>query len=169
MQKVYGVPLGKAQNRLRAMKARCPEWEVPMSAVDFAGVPGKVDQKDRHVAAAALALRHAAEMDVEEDEPDQTYGVILVSENIKDMAKKPMASRGVQVMRVGEFLNEVYKAEPEATKRAVCQAANDLKKPPYTVPELLYVLRQVGAKTLVSKMSKDLNLTPVQKETQSET
>ncbi|MHA6892883.1 hypothetical protein ACQUJT_02200 [Ralstonia pseudosolanacearum] len=26
LQKVYGIPLNQAQNRLRAMKARCPEW-----------------------------------------------------------------------------------------------------------------------------------------------
>ncbi|QUP56891.1 PIN domain-containing protein (plasmid) [Ralstonia syzygii] len=169
LQKVYDIPLEKAQNRLRAMKARCPEWEVPMSVVDFARVPESVDQKDRHIAAAALALRHAVDKDAEEDEPGQTYHIILVSENIKDMAKKPMAKLGVRVMRVGEFLNEVYRAEPEAAKRAVCQAAKDLKKPPYTVPELLDVLRQAGAKTLASQLSKDLGVAPVQKEKPSKT
>ncbi|MEZ0190658.1 hypothetical protein AB9X41_15630 [Ralstonia solanacearum] len=168
MQEAYGIPPAKAQNRLRAMKARCPEWEVPMSTVDFARVPEKVDRKDRHVAAAALALRHAVDKDAEEDEPGQTYSVILVSENVQDMAKKPMARLGVRVMRVGEFLDEVYRAEPEATTRAVCQAVKDLKKPPYTVPELLAVLRKMGAKTLVLEMSRELGVTPVQKERSSE-
>lgn len=82
MQEAYGIPPAKAQNRLRAMKARCQEWAVPMSTVDFARVPEKVDRKDRHVAAAALALRHAVDKDAEEDEPGQTYSVILVSENV---------------------------------------------------------------------------------------
>ncbi|MHA6883317.1 PIN domain-containing protein [Ralstonia pseudosolanacearum] len=164
LHKVYGIPLNQAQNRLRAMKARCPEWEVFMSTEDFAAVPGDVDRKDRHVAAAALALRHAADKDAEEDEAGRTYRVILVSENIKDMAEKHMAMLGVRVMCTGEFLNAVYEADPEAAKRAVCQAAKDLRKPPYTVAELLHVLRQIGAKTLVSRMSKDLGITPVQKE-----
>ncbi|KFX29941.1 hypothetical protein [Ralstonia solanacearum] len=84
------------------------------------------------------------------------------------MAKKPMARLGVRVMRVGEFLDEVYRAEPEATARAVCRAAEDLKKPPYTIPELLAVLRKMGAKTLVLEMSRELGVTPVQKEQSSE-
>ncbi len=168
MQEVYGISPDQARNRLQAMKARCPEWEVFMSAEDFAAVPEKVDRKDRHVAAAAVALRHAVDKDTEEDEPGQAYRVILVSENIKDMAKKPMAKLGVRVMRVGEFLDEVYAAEPDATRRAVCQAAKDLKKPPYTVPELLDALRQAGAQTLVSRMSKDLGVTPARKEKPSE-
>ena len=36
-------------------------------------------------------------------------------------------------------------------RRAVLQAAKDLKKPPYTVAELLHVLREQGAKTTVSR------------------
>lgn len=67
-------------------------------------------------------------------------------------------------MRAGAFLNEVFAAEPEATTRAVQQAAKDLKKPPYAVPELLYVLRSQGAKTLVAQMAKALGVTPVGKE-----
>lgn len=59
----------------------------------------------------------------------QAYSVILASENIQDMARKPLARLGVRVMRV-EFLDDVYRAEPEATTRAVCRAAKDLKKPP---------------------------------------
>ncbi|MFD2425599.1 hypothetical protein ACFSUI_26125 [Ralstonia solanacearum] len=92
MQEAYSIPPAKAQNRLRAMKARCPEWEVPMSTVDFARVPEKVDRKDRHVAAAALALRHAVDKDAEEDELGQTYSVILVSENEETLGQAWCAS-----------------------------------------------------------------------------
>lgn len=158
MHKVYEVPLQKAQNRLRAMKARCPEWEVPMSSVDFEAVPGQVDPKDRHVAAAALALRHAADKDTEADEPGQEYEVILVTDNVQDLARGPMKTLGVRVMQAGAFLDAAYKAAPQATTRAVQQAAKDLKKPPYTVAELLHVLHGEGAKTLVSRMSKALGI-----------
>jgi hypothetical protein len=82
-----------------------------MTNVDFSAVPEEVDPKDRHVAAAALALRHAVHEDAEDDEPGQRYDVILITYNIKDLAKKQMAKLGVRVMRSGAFLNDVYKAE----------------------------------------------------------
>ena len=75
-----------------------------------------------------------------------------------------MAKLGVRVLRSGAFLNEVYTAEPEATTRAVLQAAKDLKTPPYTVAELLHALREQGATTLVAQMSKALAVKPVERE-----
>jgi hypothetical protein len=118
MQEVYGLSETRAKNRLRAMKACCPEWEVFMTSVDFSAVPDEVDPKDRHVAAAALALRHAVNDDVDVDELGQTYDVILITDNIKDFAQKQMAKLGVRVMRSGSFLNDVCKAEPDAVARA---------------------------------------------------
>ena len=122
--------------------------------MDFSAVPKQVDPKDRH----------AVDEDVDDDEPGQTYDVILVTDNIRDLAQKQMAKLGVRVMRSGAFLNDVYKAQPDAAMRAVLQAAKDLKKPPYTVPELLYALREQGAKTLVAQMAKVLGVTPVAKD-----
>ncbi len=165
MQEVYGLSETRALNRLRAMKARCPEWEVFMTSVDFATVPKEVDPKDRHVAAAALALRHAVGEDSQDDELGQTYDVILVTDNVKDFAKKQMSELGVRVMRSGAFLDDVYKAEPDAATRAVLQATKDLKMPPYTVPELLHALREQGAKSLAAQMAKVLGVTPVVEKT----
>lgn len=161
MQEVYQVSAPRAQNRLGAMKARCPAWEVHMSSAAFSAVPEQVDAKDRHVAAAAIALRHAIDEDIEDDEPDRTYDVILVTDNVKDLARKQMAMLGIRVLRPGAFLDEAYKAEPGAATRAVLQAAQDLKKPPYTVEELLHALREQGAKTLVAQIAKALGITPV--------
>lgn len=124
------------------------------TCVDFSAVPEEVDPKDRH----------AVHEDAQDDEPGQTYDVILLTDNIKDLAKKQMAKLGVRVMRSGAFLNDVYKAEPDAATRAVLQAASELKIPPYTVPELLYALREQGAKTLAAQMAKVLGVTPVAKE-----
>lgn len=163
MQQAYRVSEVRAQNRLLAMKARCPEWEVVMTRADFDAVPNEIDLKDRHVAAAALALRHAVDRDSADDESSRTYDVILVTENVRHMAQKQMGKLGVRVLRPGEFLNEAYEAEPAAATRAVLQAAKDLKNPPYTVAELLYVLRERGAKTLVTQMSKALGIKPVKK------
>ncbi|NDZ16934.1 hypothetical protein C7T35_27530 [Variovorax sp. WS11] len=163
MQEVYEVSEIRAQNRLRAMKARCPEWEVHMTSAAFSAVPKEVDAKDRHVAAAAIALRHAVDEDIENDEPGQTYEVILVTDNVKDFARKQMAKLGIRVIRSGAFLDEAYKAEPDAATRAVLQAARDLKKPPYTVEELLHALREQGAKMLVAQMARALGIRPAKK------
>ncbi|MCO5119160.1 MAG: PIN domain-containing protein [Burkholderiaceae bacterium] len=163
MVEVHGIPAVKAQGRLRAMKARCPEWEVTMSSADFEAVPRMVDEKDRHVAAAALALRHAMDEDTEDDDKTRGFDIVLLTENIRDMAPQPMGKLGVRVLRVGAFLDETYQAAPEATTRAVMQASVELEKPPYTVAELLYVLKEEGARTLVSRMSKTLGIKPVAK------
>jgi hypothetical protein len=162
MVKVHGMAQAGAQGRLRAMKARCPEWEVAMSSADFDVVPEKVDEKDRHVAAAALALRHAADKDTQDDEG--AYDVILLTDNVKDLAATQMRRLNVRVLRPGQFLEEAFDANPDAVTRAVQQAAKELTKPPYTVGELLHVLQQEGAKRLVAGVSKALGVTPVTKE-----
>jgi hypothetical protein len=163
MQEVYQLSEARAQNRLRAMKARCPEWEVHMSSTAFSTVPEQVDAKDRHVAAAAIALRHAIDEDIEDDEPGQTYDVIIVTDNVKDLAKKQMAELGVRVLRPGAFLDEAYGAEPVATTRAVLRAAKDLTKPPYTVGELLHALSEQGARKLATQMAIELGINPTKR------
>lgn len=163
MVKVYGIERAKVARRLLAMKARCPEWEVFMSSADFDDVPGQVDVKDRHVAAAALALRHAADRDIGDDE-GRGYDVILLTDNVKDFAKIQMARLGVRVLRPGQFLDEAFHADPEAMSRAVSQAANELRKPPYTLAELLHVLGEAGARRLVAGLGKAVK--PVAKKAQ---
>jgi hypothetical protein len=153
MQEIHGVSETAAQGRLSAMKRRCPEWQIPMSSVDFTNVPGKVDEKDRHVAAAALALRHSADEATEDDEPALVYDVLLVTDNVVDLAKGPMRKLGVRVITSGAFFDEVYAAEPAAAERAIQQAVKDLKNPPYTVAELLFALKAGGAKELVTELS----------------
>ncbi|HEY1395887.1 hypothetical protein [Roseateles sp.] len=73
---------------------------------------------------------------------------------VKDFARAQMKRLGVRVLRPGQFLDEAFDAHPEAMSRAVSQAAKELKKPPYTLAELLHVLRQAGARRLVAGMSK---------------
>ena len=88
----------------------------------------------------------------------------MLTDNIKDFAKSQMKRLGVHVMRPGQFLDEAYDANTDAVTRAVLQAARELKKPPYTVAELLYVLKQAGAKRLVAQMSKAIGVKPVAKD-----
>lgn len=102
MEKVYGIARAKAQARLNAMKARCPEWEINLSKADFDAVPQQVDAKDRHVAAAALALRHVAdrESDLGQERGEE---VLLITDNIKDFASRQMKALGVRVLSQALF------------------------------------------------------------------
>lgn len=75
-----------------------------------------------------------------------------------------MKALGVRVLRPGQFLDEAYAANPDAVTRAILQAAKELKKPPYTVAELLFVLQKEGAKRLAGGVSNALGVKPVAKE-----
>jgi hypothetical protein len=162
MQKVLGYTEKQARSRLLAMKGRCPEWDVPMAGMDFLAVPAEVDQKDRHVAAAALALRYYA--DEAEKEGLGSSAVYLVTSNTKDMAKKQMAAAGVRVIKPGAFLNAVFKAHPVQTERALLKAVSELQRPPYTQAELLYALHRQGARAMVSKVAKKWGVTPAKRQ-----
>lgn len=144
-----------AERRLRAFKRRCPEWQVFFTDVHEATVPDAVDLKDRHVAAAALALRTYAE--------DQSTQVLLVTDNIKDFAKEEMQGLGIQVLRSGDFLNMAFRAEPRTVERAIDQVVLDLKAPPYTLAELLFALREQGANEVVDALAATRGVTPKRK------
>ena len=179
LQAVYKISEERAMNRLRAMQARCPEWEVHMSSADFDAVPAKVHPKDRHVEAVSstfdrkrwtvldktiqpdLDYLRSADKDTDADEAGQAYDVVLLTDNVRDFDRRLMDRAGVRVVRPGAFLDEAYNAETDATTRAVMQAVKDLKKPPDPLAELLFILREQGARTLASRMSKALGITPV--------
>lgn len=156
MEQVFGIPADRAVKRLNAMKRRCPEWEVVLTSSAFAAVPSGVDMKDRHVAAAALALRQAVESDA--DEEASSDEVLLVTENVKDFAKRAMKRIGVHVLPPGEFLDEIFMRDPSAAARAVAQAARDLKHPPYSVEELLAAIAANGAKVFARGVSRILGI-----------
>jgi hypothetical protein len=105
------------------MRRCCPEWRVSFSDIDLAAVPAEVDSKDRHVAAAALALRRYAD---DEADAETSYEVILVTDNTADLAEAPMARSGVTVMRPGTFLDLVCDCHPAETEEAVLQAPPSL-------------------------------------------
>lgn len=155
--RVFGINAISAGRRLMAMKRRCPEWEVPLSALHFSKIPKQVDPKDRHVAAAALSLRH----NVGED--DAPFDVLLVTDNTKDFASEMMATLGVRVITSGEFLDEAFGAEPDSVERAIDQAVRDLKTPPYTLEELLFALRKQGAHKLANGIARTRGVTPRRK------
>lgn len=156
-QDLYKVTEAIAGRRLLAMKMVCPEWEIPIPMMSLKEVPKEVDKKDRHVAAAALAIRRS------NDESTNPFDVIIVTDNIKDFAIRQMADLGVRIMKSGQFLNLAYLSEPYAVEAAIDQAVKDLKAPPYTLAELLFALGEHGAEVLVEKMSANRGIKPVKK------
>lgn len=157
MPRLFNATQAQAASRLMAMKKRCPEWEIELSNADFTQVPSSVDSGDRHVAAAAIAVRNLPDS-------DRNAKVLLVTENLRDMAPTAMARLGIQVLRPGAFLDELYMAFSKPTTRAVLRAAGDLKNPPYTVAELLFALKRQGAKALAAGMAEALQVKPVKKD-----
>lgn len=161
MQTVLGFPKPSVLRRLAAMQRCCPEWRVTFSDIDLAAVPPGVDAKDRHVAAAALALRRHAD---EEADTESLCEVFLVTENTADLAEEPMARAGVKVTRPGAFLDLVCSSHPAETEDAVAQAVRDLKHPPYTAAELLWALQAHGARTLVQTLAAKWGVVPVKQD-----
>lgn len=96
-------------------------------------------------------------------EPEAVCDVFLVTDNVKDLAKVEMATLNVKVVTSGSFLNQVWRFNPEASAQAVIRAAKDLKKPPYTVPELLFALRRQKATSFVDGVAKRLGVVPVER------
>ena len=163
MVEQFGVPRKHALNRLNAYKSRCPEWQVLVTNFARRAVPTRVDEKDRHVAAAALTLRIAADKESAGDPDAGPYRVLLVTDNLRDFAVDQMAALGISVMTGGAFLDAVYAENPAAARRAVQQAVSDLRNPPYTVQELLAALAKQGARVLVDGMQQGRVASPARR------
>ncbi|WPB55458.1 hypothetical protein [Xylophilus sp. GOD-11R] len=155
---VFGLSATAAERRLSAMKRRCPDWELFASTLDASMVPGRVDEKDRHVAAAALTLRRSA------DEDGDAFDVLLVTDNVKDFAPGRMGALGVRVMTSGQFLDEAFAARPDAVERALDRAVRDLRAPPYSLEELLFALQEQGARSLTRAIADKRRVVPRKKD-----
>ena len=130
------VDVAQAQHRLSCFRNAIPGYQVLGHMALIGQVPANVNAKDRHVAAAGLALR-----DYSEDNDE----VLIVSSNVKDLAKANLAAMGVEVVRPGEFVDRLYAARSSVVEGAMRQVVGALAKPPYTRDQLLSVLKLHGA------------------------
>jgi hypothetical protein len=161
MQQAFGFPEPAIRGRLRAMRRRCPEWEIQAPPIAQSRVPAEVHSKDRHVAAAALNLRRF----VDEESDASAYEVFLVTDNIRHFAKGEMSQLGVKVIRAGSFLDAVYGEHPVQTETALLRAVSDLTDPPYTRAELLGAIKGHGAQQLVEGLAAKWTVVPVMRRT----
>jgi hypothetical protein len=112
-------------------------------------VPAAVNKGDIHVAQAAILMRHLLV-----SEGMVSDRIFLVSSNVKHLAAKDMAGLGIEVIRPGAFVDQLFHAAQDRVSEALEQTVSDLKSPPYTKGDLLGSLSLHGAKTTVKHFCK---------------
>ncbi len=91
--------------------------EVPSSLVEaMTNHPG-----DRHVLAAAIIAN----------------AKIIVTDNLKHFPKKALDPYGIEAQHPDVFLTQLFDNDPESIVEVIRQQAEELKKPPLTVAELI--------------------------------
>ena len=78
--------------------------------------------------------------------PLRLSDVLFVSDNTRHLAVDDARKLGMDVIKAGSFLDRLFEADPQRTSHAIAKALNDLKKPPYSMKEMLAALRLHGAK-----------------------
>lgn len=123
------MPAGKA-TRLRAiMEREFPEAMVTSHERLVAAMPN--DEKDRHVAAAAV----------------KAGAHVIVTSNIKDFAPLP---EGLEALPPDAFLEGLLDLDPEAFIAMLHEQAADLVHPPMTFDDLLGRLARVAPRLVAA-------------------
>ena len=105
-------------------------------------VPSRVHANDRHLISAALVLMNGLN---EEDNP-QLHKVMVLSDNVKHLAVADTRKLGIEVVKAGKFLDDLFEADPQRVRRAIQKSLRDLKNPPYSIEEMQSALRLHGAR-----------------------
>jgi len=121
------VTATRRQARLASMDMRFPDASVSryMSMVNDVDLP---DPDDRHIVAAARA----------------GHADIIVTRNIKDFPEQALRQFDLEVVDPDCFLLDMLDLFPMAMLEVVQEQANDTKRPPLSVQEVLESLEKVG-------------------------
>jgi hypothetical protein len=84
---------------------------------------------------------------------DRKATIYVVSANTKHLAAKQMLTHGIIVIKPGPFIDLLYQNVPSKVVRAMKHVINDLKDPPYTVNQLIAVLKLHGAKQTAAALA----------------
>lgn len=84
----------------------------------------RVDQKDRHVAAAAVV----------------THAQLIVTDNLRDFPQPALVPFGIEVLSADAFLGQLMRVDEERTLDVIKEQAAVYRKPPMTVLELIEIL-----------------------------
>jgi hypothetical protein len=144
--------------RLRAFRGAARMRHEVFGHMDpsaLARVPTMIDEKDVHVASAALTLARAADPSIDK--------VFLVTANLNDLPPVGLSALGVAILSPGAFIDALHAAAPARVETALGNTIADLKDPPYTAAELLGALALHGAVATVKALSKAWGVTPERK------
>jgi hypothetical protein len=114
-----------------------PDGRVPREAYEHLidEMPGK-DPDDHPHAAAAVA---------------RAPSVILTS-NVADFPKGPLARRGVTVTRPDPYLCEMLEAHPDEIGVVIAEMAADRQRPPLTTDDVIDALAGAGVKAFAAQL-----------------
>lgn len=113
----------QAAKRFSAMERAFPEAMVTGHDALIASMPN--DPKDRHVAAAAV----------------KCGAQVIVTANLRDFATLP---DGIEAQSPDDFLDNLLDLDPDRLVELLRQQAAALKKPPYTLSDLLAALAKTA-------------------------
>jgi len=123
---------------LRGMRDAAEDWEIT-GYKKYVEQFEAVDEKDRHVAAAAYKLSL-------DDWPGQA--VALVTKNVADFPRKAFAGTEVTRYSMAEYLDELYAESPDLMARVAEGCRKKLHAPKLTRTEYIAVLMKNGCKKL---------------------
>jgi predicted nucleic acid-binding protein len=116
------------QRRREQMEAAFAEAMTERPERFLAAVPDEVDERDRHVVAAALAAR----------------ADVIVTNNIQHFAPQRLADSGLLVQTADEFLIHQWWLDPQGVDAVLTEVAASTSRPPLTIEGVRESLRRVA-------------------------
>jgi predicted nucleic acid-binding protein len=137
-----GASEANAQKLIDAIKASFPEAFVTQYDQFIPIMP--INQKDRHVLAAAVA----------------SHAQVIVTQNLKDFPSSLLGFFEVEAQSPDDFLVNLFYLAPERMLQIMIMQARELRKPAKTVFEVLEILKQ-HAPYFVKLVLQDLSDTDI--------
>ena len=119
-----GLPKANAQRIYDTIRHQFSEAFITSYQPFISAMP--INEKDRHVLAAAVASR----------------AQVIVTQNLKDFPQALLAPFEIEAQSSDDFLTHLYELEPIAMLHIIAEQAGELRNPPKTIPELLDTLQQ---------------------------
>lgn len=118
------LPRAAIERRIDKMLSSFEEAMVEGAERFDCVVPAEVDVGDAHVVAAAVAARADG----------------IVTQNVRDFAPEVLATLGLELQSLDEFLVNQWTLGPEIVLAALSEMEADRDRPPKTIDELLDAL-----------------------------
>lgn len=116
------VPEEKAQSLIDVMRKQFPGAMITHHTALIDVMAN--DHKDRHVLAAAVACK----------------AQVIVTQNLRHFMPEHLEPLEIEAQSPDEFLTNLFSLYPEQIKKIVKEQAQDLRKPPVSVSEVVNIL-----------------------------